>query len=311
MKTKSNCTLEKISENDCSKMIGPDKCTPNTSCSVSSGTHISIDCVRTATTNAYGSTTPAANSNTIKCSVSGGNVTVSFGFKKTNGQSSGGAVNSGSSSTFSGISAITSVSISQHSSDTFEAYSPTLISNYNEYNAEVDVINSNNEYCYYQAYENNKCKFKGPKYDCGTVTPTPTPGGNTCNGSDKGWVTWDCNANGCTYTAHPSCNYPDIGTASYGYFSAACGIVGQGISNSFSGGPTLGLGAAGACQNRRRANCTFQQDCNLCGYSGCSLYYYSCSLTYQGKTVATGTLSGAPYQGAYPNCHAEYYPEGK
>ena len=140
-------------------------CAPNTSCTISNGTHFSIDCRRTETTNSYGTTTPAANSNTIKCSVSGGNVTVSFGFKKTNGQSSGGAVNSGSSSTFSGIQAITSVSVSPHGSHYFsESYSPSLISNYNEYNAEVTVLNNNNESCSYSiASENNCYKFSGPE----------------------------------------------------------------------------------------------------------------------------------------------------
>ena len=133
-------------------------------CSVSSGTHISIDCVRIATTSSYGSTTPAANSNTIKCSVSGGNVTVSFGFKKTNGTNYGGAVNSGSSATFSGIKAITSVSINHHGSYYFSTgYSPSLISDYNEYNAEVTILNDNNISCRYSKYENNCYKFAGPQ----------------------------------------------------------------------------------------------------------------------------------------------------
>ncbi|MBP3847644.1 hypothetical protein J6I39_07850, partial [bacterium] len=42
-------------------------------------------------------------------------------------------------------------------------YSPSLISDYNEYNAEVTILNDNNISCRYSKYENNCYKFAGPK----------------------------------------------------------------------------------------------------------------------------------------------------
>ncbi|MBP3847309.1 hypothetical protein J6I39_06130, partial [bacterium] len=154
-------------------------------------------------------------------------------------------------------------------------YSPSLISDYNEYNAEVTILNDNNISCRYSKYENNCYKFAGPKKCSYSSSCTQARVSFTCNSAG-------CIHSYCTTQAFPNLN--QLGNATYWCSGPNGTVYGGSVSNQTGFSINVCANKAG-CRNDG---------------TPCVLKYTSCGVT--------GTNAQVTYSSPQSSCSAVYYP---